>query len=215
MKLIYAIPGLGTDENLFKHIRIEGVTIKVLEWPKTKGIKSLEDYAKEFAKQINPSTPFYLMGVSFGGMICTELTKILHPKKTFIISSNKTRHELPYFLKVFRYLPLHRILTDQMHRRLAAGGRWFLGFKRSYMKEFMRMINKMPPHYFRDSIDFIVNWKNEEIPQHLIHIHGDADRLLFYNLVKADYTIHDGSHAMIISKPHQLIQVLKKEMDLD
>lgn len=80
---IYAIPGLGTTEKLYVNTKIKGVEIIVLNWPTPEKNDTMESYARKFLPQINTNIPFCLLGVSFGGMICTELSKIISPKKYF------------------------------------------------------------------------------------------------------------------------------------
>ena len=124
---IYAIPGLGTTEKLYVNTKIKGVEIIVLNWPTPKKNDTMESYARKFLPQINTNIPFGLLGVSFGGMICTELSKILSPKKIFLISSCKSRKELPWFIKTLKYIPRHRLISENQHRKMAYKGRWIIG----------------------------------------------------------------------------------------
>lgn len=213
LKTIYAIPGLGTTGRLFQHISVKGAEIVVLKWPEPQKHYNLRDYAREFLKQIDTSRPFYLMGVSFGGMLCAELSKLISPQKIFLISSSKTRRELPRLIRFFKYLPLYKIIPERHHRKMAARSRWFLGFNKSYMPDFLEMIKAMPDHYFTRTIGYIVNWDNAETQGPVVHIHGDADRLLLYRRVKADYTIHHGSHAMIIEQAEAINKILEDEIN--
>lgn len=212
VKTIYAIPGLGTTGKLFQHLKVKDAEIVVLQWPRPEAHYSLKDYAKEFLKQIDASRPFYLLGVSFGGMLCMELSKLISPQKIFLVSSSKTRRELPGLIRLFRYFPLHKLIPERHHRKMASQSRWFLGFDKSYMPDFLAMIDAMPDHYFSRAIGYIVNWNNMDAHGPIVHIHGNADRLLLYRCVKADYTIHRGSHAMIIEQAEEINQIIEKEL---
>ncbi len=214
MTKIYAIPGLGTTKELFVNITIKNSEIIVLDWPLPSINDTMESYAKKFLSLIDTSTPFYLVGVSFGGMICTELSKLIYPAKTFLISTCKTRHELPWFIKTLKHIPIHLLLSEKYHRKLAYKGRWFIGFGTAYIPEFLGMVNQMKENYFKYCIHIIVTWNNKIIPINAIHIHGTKDRLISHKYVKADYLIKDGSHAMIVFKAEEINVLIEKHINL-
>ena len=212
--VIYAIPGLGTTEKLYVNTKISGVEIIVLTWPEVNKNDTMQSYAKKFISQIDTSIPFYLLGVSFGGMLCVELAKMISPQKTFLISTCKSRKELPWFIKMMKYLSLHKIISEKQHRKMAYQGRWIIGFGKTYIPEFLGMVNSMTENYFKYCINIIVSWEGKELPKNSIHIHGDADRLLWYKYVKSDYTIKQGSHAMVVFKAEEINQIIEKEISL-
>lgn len=212
--VIYAIPGLGTTEKLYVNTKINGVEIIVLNWPTPDKNDTMETYARKFLPQINTSDSFCLLGVSFGGMLCTELSKIISPQKVFLISTSKSRKELPWFIKTLNYFPVHKIVSEKQHRKMAYQGRWIIGFGKAYIPEFLGMVNSMTENYFKYCINIIVSWKEKELPKNSIHIHGDADRLLWYKYIKADYTIKQGSHAMIVFQAEEINKIIEKELNL-
>lgn len=213
--IIYAIPGLGTTEKLFVNTVIKGVKPVVLDWPLPERNDTMQSYAKKFLPQINTTEPFCLMGVSFGGMLCCELTKIISPQKTFLISTSKFRKELPWFIRMFKYVPLHNYISEAKHRKMAYQGRWIVGFGKAYIPEFLGMVDSMKDNYFKYCIGIIINWDSNEPPKskNVIHIHGTNDRLLLYNNVKADYTIKDGSHAMVVFRAEEINKIIEDEIN--
>ncbi len=210
--LVYAIPGLGTTEKLYKNLNIKGVEIIVLKWPVPEKNDTMQSYAKKFLPQIDTSKPFCLLGVSFGGMLCCELSSIVSPKKVFLISTSKYREELPWFIKLFKYIPLHKIISENTHRKMAYEGRWFIGFGSALIPEYLGMINSMTKNYFKNCINIIVNWDRKNLPNNYVHIHGDDDRLLLHKYVKADYTISKGSHAMIVFQAEEIGKIVESEL---
>lgn len=212
--VIYAIPGLGTTEKLYKNVALKGVEMIVLKWPLPEKDDTMKSYARKFLPQINTNHSFCLMGVSFGGMLCAELSEIISPKKIFLISTSKHRNELPWFIRLFKNLPLHKIIPEKQHRKMAYEGRWFIGFGKAYIPEYLGMINSMQEDYFKNCINIIVNWDRKLFPENTIHIHGDADKLLHYKFVKADYTIQKGSHAMIVFQAEEIAKIIEKEIGL-
>jgi len=215
MITIYAIPGLGTTQELYINTTFNEAKVVVLDWPIPSKNDTMQSYAKKFIPLIDTSKPFYLMGVSFGGMICTELSKLITPQKTILISTSKTRNELPWFIKTFKYLPLHLLLSERYHRKLAYHGRWFVGFGKAYIPEFLGMVNQMKENYFKYCIHIIVNWDNQEFPNNYIHIHGTNDRLLSHKWVKATALIKGGSHAMVVFRAEEINAIIEKEIFME
>ncbi len=212
MKRIYAIPGLGTTKELFRYLELPGCELIVMEWPETKGL-DLQSYAKEFVKQIDTSMPFYLMGVSFGGMICSELSHQVKAQGIFLISSCKNKNEFPWLLKALRFLPIYKLVPDRLWLSLASYSNWILGFDSSFNDEFMQMLREMKPNYFRDSVSMIINWQKNDDPSNVKHIHGTKDKLLLYRSVKANRTVKDGTHAMIVYQSKEISEWMLREMN--
>jgi hypothetical protein len=210
--VIYAIPGLGTTEKLYENIRIKGVEMIVLKWPLPDKDDTMQSYARKFLPQINTDQPFCLLGVSFGGMLCSELSRIISPKKIVLVSTSKNRKELPWFIRLFKYIPIHKIIPEKQHRKMAYEGRWFIGFGRAYIPQYLGMINSMETNYFKNAINIIVNWERKEFPENYIHIHGNADKLLMYKYVKANYTIEKGSHAMVVFQAEEISKIIDQEI---
>lgn len=212
MKRIYAIPGLGTTKELFRYLELPDCELIVLEWPETKGL-DLQNYAAEFIKQIDTSVPFYLMGVSFGGMICSELSHKVNAQGIFLISSCKNKNEFPWLLKTLRILPIYKLIPDRLLLSMASYSNWILGFDSSFNDEFLQMLREMKPNYFHDSVDMIVNWQKKDDPKNVKHIHGTKDKLLLYRSVKAHHTVKGGTHAMIVYQSKEISEWLLGEMN--
>ena len=94
---IYAFSGLGTDERIFRQLALDHELIPV-KWINPLPKEKLSSYAQRLGEQIDQSEPFALLGVSFGGMLVSELVKTLNPEKVILISSASTRFELPYIV---------------------------------------------------------------------------------------------------------------------
>ena len=209
---IYAIPGLGTTEKLFVNTHIVNADLIALSWPIPDKQDTMQSYARKFLSQIDTSVPFCLLGVSFGGMLCAELAKLCTPQKIILVSSCKLRKELPWYLRIFKYIPLHKILSDKQHRFIAYEAKWFLGFGSAFVPEYLAMVNSMKKDYFKNSINIIVNWDAKDFSNKIIHIHGTNDRLLKHNIVKADYLIKGGTHAMIIFNAKEINKIIEQEI---
>src|SRR5437762_11247016 len=89
---IYCFPGQGSDKRLFDSLSIDpAFNVKVIEYTTPEKRMDLRSFAKHLSLQIDTTHKFVLLGVSLGGMICAEISEILNPEKTIIISSAKNR----------------------------------------------------------------------------------------------------------------------------
>ncbi len=70
--------------------------------------ESIEQYAKRMSEKIHHENPV-LIGLSFGGMMCIEIAKIINTDKIIIISSVKSFHEMPWWMRLAGKLKLYKI----------------------------------------------------------------------------------------------------------
>lgn len=214
MKIIYAIPGIGTTEKLFQYIKIPNYEIKVLNWPIPKKEYTMADYAREFLNQIDSSSPVYLMGVSFGGMLCSQISDFIPCEKIILISSCRDNSQFPFLLRFAKTIPLYKLISENFLAFLAKSQRWILGRKKSLDPMFIAMINQMPKNYFKYCIGYIVNWdKTSDKKENLIQIHGTKDRLLPYKRIESCISVEGGGHVMIISKAIEINLILNSELN--
>lgn len=212
MEILYAIPGLGTDKELYRNLSINGYQLKILDWPLPEKNLSLREYASRFLPQIDSSKPVTLLGVSFGGMLCAELAEQVKTNKVFLISSCRNRNEFPVTLKTLKYIPVYKLVPDKAVRLLAKTKRKFLGFEKSFEPVFQRMIDSMPENYFACCISYIINWERMSNSANIIQIHGSSDKLL-YKKATTSYTIKDGSHSMVLNRADEISAILTKELN--
>ncbi|MFL5764026.1 MAG: alpha/beta hydrolase [Bacteroidia bacterium] len=210
---LYCISGMGVDYRLFENLDLPGCKLHFISWKTPLSGETLPDYAMRLSEAIDSSRPFALLGVSFGGMCCTEIAKHLKPVRTFIISSCKRNDELPSMIRIWRFVPLHRILNNKI---LISGAMLLKGKFGVRTKETGKLFNDMlrsaPDHYYRGAIDCIVRWKNTEVPQNLIHIHGDADRLIPLRHIKCDHIIKGGTHFMVMDRAEEISKIINREL---
>src|SRR5699024_6640564 len=111
--VMYFVPGMATDKKIFERIRFPNSKFqyKVLEWIPPKSNEPLTHYVKRMAKGIKHENPI-LIGVSFGGVIVQEMTKLFPIEKTIIISSVKSRNEFPRYIRFVFFTKLYNLLND-------------------------------------------------------------------------------------------------------
>ena len=207
MQKVYFISGLGADKRAFSFLDLSFCEPVFIDWIIPLQKESLKDYALRLRKQIKEEHPT-VVGVSFGGMLATEIAKADDQMKAIIIASNKSAEEFPAYLRIGKYFPIYKWLPG----KLLKSGRfsWIIGAQGAEQKKLIRtIIADANPAFLKWAIDAILNWNEINVPPNIKHIHGTADRLLPFRYVKADYIIEGGTHLMSINKPAEISAVLR------
>jgi len=210
---IYLFPGQGSDYRIFDSIQFDSsysVVHITYEIP-PQGI-SLRDYAYSLISQIDTSKPLILIGVSMGGMICSELSPILHPNKTIVISSAACRNELPFRYRFQKYFPLYKIFPKHLLYWGALVIQPIVEPDRNVCKStFKTMLREKDPTYIKRTIGMITSWGKDSCDTlSITHIHGNNDHTLPIRNVYAHYTIENGSHMMTLTRGVEIEVLLQK-----
>lgn len=200
MKTIYCISGLGADERAFSKLSIEGYTLQCIPWLQPLQEESLQDYAGRMKAGITTTNPI-LLGLSFGGIMCIEIAKQLPVQKIIIISSIKSSMELPLWMRAVAKLSLHKLFPLRSTKLTAPFQNLFLGVTNAEDKKIAEDYRRRADiKYVKWAVDKVLNWKNDWVHPHTIHIHGNKDRMFSLKKIKADHIIKGGGHFMIMNK---------------
>ena len=197
---VYLIPGQGADERLYDSLIIDTTNFRVikLKWITPPDSADMLDLALLMAQQIDTTKPFSLIGVSLGGMVCTELADIYSPKKVIIISSAKNRNELPSKYKFMRSVPINKVVPPNWYKSGAKIAQPIAEPDAKTDKAFFQaMLDDKDPLFLKRTTNMIINWERSSYSGKIIHIHGTGDKTLPIKHVKADYVIEGGSHMMV------------------
>ena len=210
MKKVYFLPGLGADKRGFNFLDLSFCEPQFLQWLTPMPNETLPSYAERLFTLINDEEAT-IVGLSFGGMLATEMAK-QHPKtKVIIISSAKTYREIPGYLRFWRRIPVYKVIVNERTKSSSHFALKILGAKGIEQKKLQHeILLSSNPAFTRWAMDAIVKWNNIVVPENVIHIHGTADRLLPYRYVKADFTIEGGEHVMIMDKAPEVSALLKR-----
>ena len=216
MKHIYCISGLGADERVFSKFQFPQHEIHFIKWIIPEKNESIESYAKKLIAQISHDNPI-LIGLSFGGMMCIEIAKQIKTEFIIIISSIKSKNQLPLWMKLTAKLKLNRLLPMRSFLLIEPLEDYNLGVttkeEKAIAHEYRRNVDT---RYSNWAVDKLVNWKNKTIPENLYHIHGTSDRIFSIKRTDPDYTIHNGGHLMIMNKSEEvnkcILSILQKHL---
>lgn len=208
MKEIYLIPGLGADRRVFNFLDLSAYSCHYVSWIDPLKGESIENYAARLAAQIKSSNPI-IIGVSFGGMIAIEVAKQITSEKTILISSVRSVKEIHWLVRLFLKVRIHKILPSSCLKKPRGLLFYLFGVKKPVERELLAdIIRDTEPGFLRWSIDKIVDWTNEIVPDHTTLIHGSNDKLFPGN--HGDIIIPGGGHFMIVSKAGEVSNQLKR-----
>lgn len=203
MKTVYCISGLGADDKIFQHLKLNA-KLNFIPWLQPYKKEHIALYAKRMAQAINHPSPI-LLGISFGGMIGIEIARMKTIERVIIVSSVKSANELPQWMRIMGRFYLHKVMPTRSYKFTEKFDNDRLGI--TSMEE-LQVVNsyrkKIDPAYFDWAVHQVLNWKNTWYPNDLIQIHGDKDRIFPIRKLKPTHIIKGGTHIMILNKADEL-----------
>jgi pimeloyl-ACP methyl ester carboxylesterase len=210
MKHIYCISGFGADERVFSKLSFKDMEVHFIPWADPLRNEPIEEYARRMSEQIEHDNPI-LFGLSFGGIMCIEIAKIVAASKVIIISSIKSFHEMPMWMRLTGKLKLDKIFPLKTFWFIEPIENYNLGIEN---KEELKLVNQyrktVGQQYTNWATHQILNWKNEWLPENLTHIHGGKDHIFSIKNIKADYIIPDGGHFIIMNRSEKVNTIIEK-----
>lgn len=209
----YIFSGLGADERVFDQIDFGDFTPVFIPWEKVDPDQSFESYVKQLSQSIHTSNPV-LIGISFGGMVAQEMSSLFDNCPVLIISSVKTRSELPLFMRISCKTGLHQLIPIKWALKNKRMNHWLFGTKTEHEKQVLdQILADSDPDFTKWAIHRITNWQRRiKIPGKLLHIHGDWDHIFPIGNVHPDYIIQEGTHFMTVSKHEEVSSVIQEAL---
>lgn len=209
---VYLISGLGADYRAFRNLTFDAqYTIHYLTWIEPLKNESLREYSIRLSKNIDDSKPFILIGLSFGGMIATEISHILHPEKTTLISSVSGYNELPFLYRLAGSIRLHKLIPSKAGNNGNFLMHWLFGIKTPNDKLLLNQIlTDSNTSFTRWAINAMLGWRSHSKPSSIIRIHGDRDRVLPITSFQTNHIIKKGGHLMVVTRAEEVSKLLNE-----
>ncbi len=206
---LYFVPGMAAGSEIFRNIKLpENYEIHIMEWLIPEKGESLKDYAKRMSFCVKENGAV-LVGVSFGGVVAQEMSVFLNLKKLIIISSVKTRNELPRrmklasFTKAYKLIPTSLVLSVEDLTKFSVGPK---SKKRlSLYQQYLHVRNKQ---YLDWALEKMVTWARKKKIENVIHIQGDKDMVFPIKYIDNCEVIKGGTHIMILNKGQEISKKL-------
>jgi hypothetical protein len=207
---LYFISGLGADKRVFQKLILPDLfTIHHIVWAPVSEEDSMEMYCKELSRQVNQSRPFILVGLSFGGIVAIQMSKILRPVQTVIISSYCFRNEIPKFYVFLAKTRFYRIIPSRFLLRPNKFVFRLFGANEPMKKKMLtNILEDTDPIFFRWAVKQLFTINNDWQPESFLHIHGTADKILPIHPNMKAIEVQGGEHLMVYSKAEEVSEIL-------
>ena len=199
---VYLMPGMAANPSIFDNLSLDENIFKLhpLSWEIPFKNETLSDYALRMTQKIKHEN-VVLLGVSFGGILVQEMSKHIKVRKLFVVSSVKTKHELPKRFKVLKATKAYKLLPTQLAGNLDFLAKFAFGNLLKRRIELYKKYLSVNDKYYLDwSIEQIINWSQDKVIEQAIHIHGEKDIVFPHQYLGECITIKNGTHIMIIDK---------------
>ncbi|WP_033961588.1 alpha/beta hydrolase [Psychroserpens jangbogonensis] len=199
---VYLMPGMAANPTIFEHIKFpeDQFEIHWLEWMIPNKKESLESYAKRMIANIEHDN-IVLLGVSFGGILVQEMSKFMKLRKLFVVSSVKSKHELPKRMKLMKLTKAYKILPTQLVSNMDFLAKYAFGETVTKRVElYKKYLSVSDKQYLDWAIENVIEW-DEDLPNsQAVYIHGDKDAIFPHSCVGNCIVIKGGTHIMIMNK---------------
>lgn len=210
MKHLYLFSGLGADCRVFQNMDFGGFDVTHIDWITPKTNESITDYALRVSAQITTPHPV-LVGLSFGGLIATEVAKYIDYEQLILLASVKIRSEIPFYYRLAGHFRLHRLIPTALMKQPNWLSAWLFGIESQSDKAILAaVLLDTDPVFLRWAIDQLVRWENVTPPSRMTHIHGSADRILPILFVHNAVAVVGGGHFMTLNKADELSRLLRQ-----
>ncbi|WP_299679695.1 alpha/beta hydrolase [uncultured Dokdonia sp.] len=206
---IYGISGLGADKRVFDALTLD-VEFVPIDWITPKKKESIKKYSKRLSAIIDVENDFCLIGVSFGGLIATEINQILRPKKTILISSAHTKYELPAIFRWFGKTKLIRFIPTFLFDPPRFIATYLFGVKDGQLLR--AILDDTDLDFTKWAINELTNWKNTIQANNILKINGTKDKLIPPKGTTKMVLIDDGAHFMIVDRANEISKIINEEV---
>jgi pimeloyl-ACP methyl ester carboxylesterase len=204
-KNVFVISGLGADERIFYKLNFGNNNVTHLSWQQPLPKESFEAYATRLALPIVGKQNVVLVGLSFGGMVATEIARQISCEKVILISSAKHGGEIPKIYKAAGKIGLHKIISAALLKQANIVTNTLFSTRAQQDRKLVHnMIQQADTVFLNWAINKIVHLPVKPTPANLVHIHGTADRILPYKNVQATHTVPAGRHLMIVNNSKEI-----------
>ena len=198
---LYAISGLGADYRVFQFVNLNAELIH-LNWIQPGKEESLQQYTHRLAKKIDTTEPFGLMGVSFGGLIATEIAKKWHREFAILISSTDVTKGLPKIYGWVGKLGVLKLIPSACFQIPKWMANLLFGAKNKRLLS--DILDDSDVDFTKWALKALTTWKNETPIINGLKINGTKDVLIPGRKDSHTQFVESGTHFMIVDRADEV-----------
>lgn len=193
---------MAANPSIFEKISLDKDIFEMhwMSWIIPEKEESIQSYAKRMLEQITHKNPV-LIGVSFGGVLVQEISKLISYKTLIIVSSVKQSSEIPPHMQfaretgVYKFLPFGLLNYIKEIEKLPVGN--LIRKRLQLYKQYLSVNDKL---YLDWAVKEMVCWNQPKPIKNIIHIHGDKDKVFPVKHIKEYINVEGGTHIMILNR---------------
>lgn len=209
MPKLYMIPGTATDRRMYAPQLERYPDLIIPEWlPPLNRREPLAEYARRWSASIDTAQPFWLGGVSLGGMIAQEMAQIVKPRGVILISTCCASEALPLVWrlsgKLVRWSPDWAVKIMLKCLGVVAG---HLDAKRfPHRGLYAQMLKGLPPGLVRWQSGAATEWKGiaRQLSMPVCQAHGANDVVIPLKRVHPRMVIQHGGHLINVTHAQEV-----------
>lgn len=199
---VYLMPGMAANPSIFENISLPSAsyTTHLLEWQLPEPGESLSQYALRMTQFIKHDD-IVLLGVSFGGVLVQEMAKHIKVRKLILVSTVKSKYELPRRMKLSRKLKLYKALPASLIEDVDKLAKYAFGETiKNRVDLYQKYLSMNDRRYMKWAVKEMVCWDQETPTENAIHIHGTADKVFPVKYIDNCIKVQEGTHIMVITR---------------
>ena len=210
---LFLISGLGADHRAFARLNLEEYELTHLHWIMPEDTDDLSSYARKMARPVLSANNPVVIGVSFGGMIATEMTTFIPHMRAILISSIKSPEERSKLLRFGDRMNMKRDLPVGLLKKMSFLWGWMkFRLPKKDRVEMLSMFRQTDNRFLGWAVKTIPKWKGKGDNTRIHHIHGDRDRMFPIKRIKNAVVIEGGTHLMIMTRAQDVNELLHREL---
>jgi pimeloyl-ACP methyl ester carboxylesterase len=204
--------GLGANQNAFSRLKIPHALKAIhIKWLTSGKKENIQPYCKRLIQAYAIQPTDILIGLSFGGLVVTEIARQVHPALSILISSVSTRKELPPLYRLAGFLHLDQLISSHWLEKSVPLIAFLFNLKTQNQQNLLdEILAGADKTFARWAIHQTLRWKNRTRPDRLYKIHGTNDRILPIHKSSTDFIIEGGTHFLTWEKADEVSTIIQQ-----
>lgn len=202
LTMIFLIPGIGGTAELFSDYRFP-VPFLAVDYPRPKTLEmSIRQYAQQLVEHCGIRPGDALVGMSLGGMMACEISKVVEIDQLILISSGTCKEHINPVLRRLGFLGPHMPFSWLQKLPIPAASR--------LRRRMIQMFREADPVFLNWACSCAPHWEGLENHPRLTQIHGEWDPVFpfCYQRDRIHYRLQRAAHLAVLVQQKEVQQIL-------
>ncbi len=209
------MPGMGAKSDIFNGLRFpKDLEIHPMEWLLPEAEEDFLHYAARLVDKFRVEPDSVLVGMSLGGVMVSEIGKLMPVYMPVFISTVKSHKELSPRYRMARVMHLWNFLPYGLIARPERLKPYvILKTVKKRIRLYERYMGIHDRAYFKWAIKNFLLWKHDLPDGPYLHIHGTRDYIFPYSYLKGEIIPVEGAaHLAVMTHPFAINRILREHL---